>query len=135
LLDEFKTKLPSVEAVAGRLETQKRFNADRAKLAAATLEKSLQFAGVLDNSNNILPVRETPGHSNPPANQDGADQSENAGRGGDDDTGGDNNDARISVLSLEIPVGEDRKVVVRYPHDLAVAEAKKVGNVLNAVVA
>jgi len=36
---------------------------------------------------------------------------------------------------MEIPVGEDRKVVVRYPRDLTADEAKKVGNVLNAIVA
>jgi hypothetical protein len=58
LLDEFKNKLPSVDAIAGRLETQKKFNANRAKAVASVLERSLRYAGVLDNSNNILPVRD-----------------------------------------------------------------------------
>jgi hypothetical protein len=35
---------------------------------------------------------------------------------------------------MEIPVGEDRKVAIQYPRDLTSAEAKKVGNVLAAVV-
>jgi hypothetical protein len=39
----------------------------------------------------------------------------------------------LDMLSVEIPVGE-RKVVIRYPSDLSAAEAKKVGNVLAAVV-
>jgi hypothetical protein len=38
------------------------------------------------------------------------------------------------MLSVEIPVGEDRKVAIRYPRDLSPDEAKKVGNVLSAIV-
>ena len=38
------------------------------------------------------------------------------------------------TLSVEIPVGEDRKVTIRYPRDLSTDEAKKVGNVLSAIV-
>ena len=37
------------------------------------------------------------------------------------------------TLSVEIPVG-DRKVAIRYPRDLTPDEAKKVGNVLGAIV-
>jgi hypothetical protein len=137
LLDEFGAKLPSVESVAGRLETQKRFNADRAKSAAGTLEKSLQYAGVLDSSNNILPVRDDAGRGAESQHRQEEDEQQRQ-----DPPGGYSNDRddhhdemRTGMLSLEIPVREDRTVLVRYPQDLSVAEAKKVGNVLNAVVA
>jgi hypothetical protein len=132
LLDEFKTKLPSQEAVAGRLETQKRFNAERAKAAASILEKSLRYAGVLDGSNNILPVRDGASGGSPTPDS-GAERNL-----GDNGNGGvppvDEGPLPPDTLSMEIPVGEDRKVVIRYPRDLSSAEAQKVGNVLNAVV-
>lgn len=126
LLDDFPNKLPPVETVASRLETQKKFNADRAKSAAGVLQKSLSFAGVLDGSNNILPVRDTK------QNRTG---SEHDDRKQKQDLDEHNDDPVADTLSLEIPVGEGRKVLVRYPLDLSSAEAKKVGNVLNAVVA
>jgi hypothetical protein len=126
LLDEFKTKLPSIEGIATRLENQKRFNADRAKVAAGVLEKSLRYAGVLDNSNNILPIRDTPGG-------DGA-----AGASGEDPVHGEDLGVDQKLLSdtlgVEVPVGDGRKVLVRYPHDLSAEEAKKVGAVLAAIV-
>jgi hypothetical protein len=74
LLDHFKSKLPSLDGVATRLENQKRFNAERAKLVATVLEKSLHYAGLLDGSNNILPIRDTPG-----ANGDQPDRQERCG--------------------------------------------------------
>lgn len=129
LLDEYKTKLPSIELVAGRLETQRRFNAQKAKAAAEVLEKSLRYAGVLDGSNNILPVRDTAADSNGDPNQP---QDPTVGDEGNNGQNGD--PLPPDTLSMEIPVGEGRKVVVRYPRDLSAAEAKKVGNVLNAIV-
>lgn len=133
LLDEFKTKLPSVDSVAGRLETQKRFNADRAKSAAATLEKSLRYAGVLDGSNNILPIRDS-GNPGTASASERTDESGGADRNDAPSHPELHDNAGTDVLNLEIPVGDDRKVLVRYPRDLSAAEAKKVGNVLNAVV-
>jgi hypothetical protein len=116
--------------VAGRLETQKKFNAERAKQVATILEKSLRFAGVLDGSNNILPVRDgaTGGASQTP--KSGAEDDPGNNGGGTIDEG----PLPPDTLSMEIPVGDDRKVLIRYPRDLSSAEAKKVGNVLNAVV-
>jgi hypothetical protein len=125
LLDELKNKLPSIDAVAGRLESQKRFNADRAKTAAAVLEKSLRYAGVLDGSNNILPIRGTAN-----ANVEEADEV-------DESTGSQDNGVPLGLpgnLGIEIPLGAGRKVAIRYPHDLTSEEAAKVGKVLNAVV-
>jgi len=132
VIDSASGKLPSVSAVAHRLETQKRFNADRAKKAADVLEKSMRFAGVLDNSNNILPVRDTGGR--------GAPEDDEQDDTPDDDRRSDQRDDRhdetldTDALSVEIPVGDDRKVTIRYPRDLSTDEAKKVGNVLIAIV-
>jgi len=128
LLESFPNKLPSTEGVASRLETQKKFNAEAAKRAAKVLEESLRYAGVLDSSNNILPIRET--GAEPPGNGDGADHE----REGEEDVNEKVDAGGTSTLRVEIPVGDDRKVVIHYPRDLSGDEAKKVGNVLAAIV-
>jgi hypothetical protein len=125
LLDEFKNKLPSIDDVATRLENQKGFNPARARTAATVLEKSLRYAGVLDGSNNILPIRDAPG-----ADGDQPDPPEHhPDRGRIDDK------LPPNTLGVEIPVGDGRKVIIRYPQDLSADEAKKVGAVLAAIVA
>lgn len=132
-IDSASGKLPSVSAVAHRLETQKRFNAERAKKAADVLEKSMRFAGVLDNSNNILPVRDTGGRGTA-VKDDEQDDTPNDDRR--NDRRDDHRDETLDTdtLSVEIPVGEDREVTIRYPRDLSAEEARKVGNVLSAIV-
>jgi hypothetical protein len=87
----------------------------------------LKFAGVLDGSNNILPIRDDDKSSE--SKQDHESDNKSVQEEIKDDEGG------TDTLSLEIPVGDDRKVLVRYPRDLSSTEATKVGNVLNAVVA
>ena len=126
LLEDFKSKLPSAETVATRLENQKRFNRDRAEKAAAILEKSLHYAGVLDGANNLLPIRES--RSETPLSGDERREKDQKDEDSDPEFSG-------TTLGMEIPVGENRKVVVRYPQDLSPEEAKKVGAVLSAVVA
>jgi hypothetical protein len=123
LLTEFSSKLPEERVVAQRLEKQKKFNADRAKKIASVLEKSMQFAGVLDASNNILPIREGESRAqengeaqNPPPPSDPQDQVEG------------------NLHKTEVPLADDRLVVVAYPHDLTTEEAQKVGKVLSALV-
>jgi hypothetical protein len=126
LLTEWKTKLPPKEAVANRLEHQKRFNPNRARAAATVLEESLRFAGVLDVSNNILPIREGPaGAERDRLDLGGAERHEEEGL----DDGGER-----PSLRTEIPLGDGRRVVVSYPSDLTGQEAAKVGNVLKAIV-
>lgn len=133
VVDSGSGKLPSLSAVAHRLETQKRFNAERATKAANVLEKSMRFAGVLDHSNNILPVRDIGGGG-------AAVDEHQPGQALDDDrlNGRRHNHRDKSLdpdtLSVEIPVGEDRQVAIRYPRDLSPDQAKKVGNVLSAIV-
>jgi hypothetical protein len=127
LLVAFPNKLPAQEIVASRLENQKKFNPDRAKQAAKVLEDSLRYAGVLDSSNNILPVRDDPNAGN-------SDTSNNGDNTDDEQHDEELADPTTPTLSVEIPVGTDRKVAIRYPRDLTPEEAKKVGNVLGAIV-
>jgi hypothetical protein len=127
LLVAFPNKLPSLETIASRLENQKKFNPDRAKLAAKVLEESLRYAGVLDGNNNILPVRDAAPGDVPADTPDGSGSQEQV----------DIPEPPGQSLRVEIPVGSNedrRKVVVHYPPDLSGDEATKVGNVLKAIV-
>jgi hypothetical protein len=130
ILDSYPNKLPSVSSIAHRLETQQKFNPGPAKSAASVLEKSLRFAGVLDSSNNILPVRD--------AGAAAADEHEHEldNRRSRNGRHEDHREDALGpgTLSVEIPVAEERTVVIRYPHDLSAEEATKVGNVLAAIV-
>jgi hypothetical protein len=127
ILNDFKTKLPSKDVVAQRLEKERGFNSARAKEVAGILQRSLEFAGVIDANNNILPVREM-GSAAPSTNPGSADianalladmpSSSNLG----------------SLRRSEIPLADGRVAVVQYPHDLSTNEAAKIGKVLTAMV-
>lgn len=122
LLDEFRGKLPQQDLVAQRLETQKKFNAERAKIAAAVLENSLRFAGVLDASNNILPVREShPGSTTSESEKESRESAEPETPTPRD-------------LRMEIPLGNGRKVTISYPGDISKGEVERVSKVLQAIV-
>ncbi len=130
LLAEFKSKLPDKAIVATRLETQKKFLAERAKEVAGVLERSLQFAGLLDGNNNIVPIREQDGI---PAGSTQKVEEEKPRDGTDDvhqrlDVGAD------KLRRTEVPLANDRVAIVSYPHDLSEAEATKIGKVLGALV-
>ena len=131
LLNEWKTKLPPRDAVAVRLEQQKKFNPDRAKEIAIVLEESLRFAGILDASNNLLPIREDANGGVGDAHNDDAEHEVDGAS-----VDGDATDATKTTTPLrtEIPLGDGRRVVVSYPTDLNSQEAAKVGNVLKAIV-
>jgi len=129
LLTDFKTKLPDRAGVAQRLEIQKKFNSERAKGAAVVLEKSLQFARVLDANNNIIPVRSSAAAGSAgAANRLRPDEDEEA-EAAIDQTATTKNTRRS-----EIPLQDGRVAVVLYPHDLSVQEAEKIGRVLAALV-
>lgn len=119
VLDEFPDKLPDQNALSKRLETKHRFNAKRASEAASILEKSLRYSGVLDEKGNILPVR-VDTTEKPDMIIDLPDQPQ--------DTLG------KKTHKSEIPLANERIVVVQYPHDLTSSEAEKVANVLKALV-
>jgi hypothetical protein len=112
LIEAFNSKLPPTAALITRLEGQKKFNQDRAKVIADVLEESLKFAGALDSNNNIVPPRGGAGlkkskQTLPPPGLDS--------------------------LKIEVALQQDRKVVVYYPKDLNGTEAEKIGNVLKAI--
>jgi hypothetical protein len=119
VLNEAGTKLPGTEIIAKRLENQKQFNDERAKRAAEVLHAALRYAGVLDRSNNILPVRST---------------DSGRGRPGEDllDRGEDAPEVPGN-LSLSVPLGPGRVAMINYPQDLTARDAAKIGNVLRAV--
>lgn len=131
LLTEFKSKLPDKATVAKRLETQKKFLADRAKEVAGVLERSLQFAGLLDGNNNIIPIRDEQNGASTAAPQTRED--DRIGNG--EEVSPDRADGRAEKLRrTEVPLSNDRIAVVAYPHDLTEAEATKIGKVLGALV-
>jgi hypothetical protein len=135
LLDAFRGKLPPKDAVAQRLETQKQFNSSRAKEVAAVLEDSLKYAGLLDQNNNILPIREGGGGTPDPRRDQGHDTSQDAPGGPPSGTPPPGEPAKQVEGSLrtEIPLKEGRKVVVYYPPDFSAEQAEKVGTVLKAI--
>lgn len=121
VLEVYEGKLPSQDNVANRLESDHGFNPKKAQTVARVLEESMHFAGVLDENNNILPIRE------PDAETDSEDEPE-------DETPGKPHRAPEEHLTTEVPVGENEVVKVVYPQDLSAADAKKVGAVLAALV-
>jgi hypothetical protein len=129
LLNDFKTKWPGEDVVSQRLEKERGFNAERAREVAKILFKSLQFAGVLDANNNILPVRE--GEVEPA-------YVGSSGGGGGAATQSQVDPERVilsgSTRRSEIPLADGRVAVVIYPHDLTSSEATKIGKVLGALV-
>jgi biotin operon repressor len=129
LLNDFKTKLPDRSGVAQRLEIQKKFNSERAKGAAVVLEKSLQFAKVLDANNNIIPVRPNAAGVASAKAREMADSNDE-----DTDEVVDIALAKKNTRRSEVPLADGRVAIVLYPHDLSVQEAEKIGRVLAALV-
>ena len=135
LIDSFHSKLPPRNAVAMRLEQEKRFNKDRANAIAEVLEDSLKFAGVLDANGNIVQPRDGDEDGT-----DGLDEGTPEGQGdsaaGQRQVGGKPKIPAVpGALTMEIALKENRRAIVLYPPDLTPEEAEKVGNVLKAVVA
>jgi hypothetical protein len=130
LLNEYRIKLPPSKIISDRLEIDKKIIPNTAKTIAENFEKSLQYAGVLDMNGNILPVRDdrTPGKNDNASfikTEDKEDIPENVRDINEKDS--------VSMLSLEIPLPNNRKVKILYPQDIVVDEAKKIANVLNAL--
>lgn len=135
LLDAFRGKLPPKDAVGQRLETQKQFNSSRAKEVAAVLEDSLKYAGLLDQNNNILPIREDGDGVPNPRQEQGNHTSRDANTGLTPGTSSSSESAKQveGFFRTEIPLKDGRKVVVYYPPDFSLEQAEKVGAVLKAI--
>lgn len=125
LLEIFEGKLPSQDNVASRLESELSFNPNPAEKVARVFEESMHFAGILDENNNILRIREPEQAVEEQEEEDGED-TEPAAVQDRVEAGG--------RLTTEIPVGEDAVVTVAYPKDLSPGDAEKVGAVLSALV-
>ena len=128
LLTQFSQKIPDVGALALRLETQERFNRDRAEAVANAFRTSMTEYGLVDGSGNVLPVRDGP--------VDRTDADEDAGGDADDSTG-----AKMPALPtvgmfrMEVPLGTGRKAVLALPDDLTAADTKKICAILEAYAA
>lgn len=125
LLSVYEGKLPSQENVTKRLERELGFNPDPAETVARVFEESMQFAGLLDEHNNILPIREP------------EDLEEDEAEAEHQEEEPDTTHKRVAPegrLTTEIPVGDEEVVTVAYPQDLTPGDAKKVGAVLSALV-
>lgn len=125
MLREFKMRLPTVSMIAQRLETQKQFNPERAKLAATVFEQSLRYAGVLDANNNIMPVRDAP-------MREAARDVPETGHGGNhvQPPGKPTEDMEENHLRLEVPLTNSRKVTIWYPEDVNADEVVKIQKML-----
>lgn len=130
LIKSFNSKLPVAASVAIRLEQQLKFNGQRAKELAAILDDSLKFAGIVDGSGNIIVPRDEEGKT--PRN--GESEKEEIGSGGSEGQEDKQEPNKLGFLKTEVPLKDGRKAIVQYPVDLTADEAKKIGNVLAALV-
>lgn len=139
LIESFQAKLPPLTTIAMRLEGEKRFNKDRANAIASVLEDSLKYAGVLDQSRNIVVPRDEEGNGGDNTPQDNG--SVAAVVPNVQPSGAAKSAASVppvavpGALKIEIALKENRMAVVWYPADMTAADAEKVGNVLKAIVA
>jgi hypothetical protein len=122
LLQQFNSKVPDEGALALRLETQERFNRDRALAVASAFRTSLSDYGLIDLNGNVLPVRDEPLDEVP-------------GDPGEDHEEVDEPDAKVGSgkQRLEVSLRGGRKVVLVVPDDLSIADTKKITAVLTAL--
>lgn len=137
LLSEFKDKIPGKHILAQRLELGRGFNNQRAKQAATVLLESLRFAGVLDQKNNILPVRDGMGGFVVEPKNSSASASYQANAERMPHTGSQSEpilaaDAK-NLLKVEISLPDNRRIVIYYPPDITQDEAMKGGKVLSTI--
>jgi hypothetical protein len=126
ILGNFGQKLPSVDVIASRLEMQHSFNKERAQATAKILRESLDYAGVIDRSGNVLTPR------NDGANEEVEEDASETPAGKQREARGE--PPPRSALTLEVPLENGRVVKVYYPIDLNENEASKVGKVIAALV-
>jgi hypothetical protein len=119
LLQQFATKVPDDGAIALRLETQERFNRDRAAAVAAAFRVSLADYGLIDGNGNVLPVRDEP-----IARDDESDAPEAAEAS-----------ELPGSFRVEVPLGSGRKAVLALPEDLSASDTSKICAVLAAYTA
>jgi hypothetical protein len=128
LLTQFSQKVPDVAALALRLETQERFNRDRAGAVANAFRTSMTEYGLIDGNGNVLPVRDGPVDARADADEEADDDADVA-------------DPKmpalptIGMFRMEVPLGTGRKAVLALPDDLTAADTKKICAILGAYAA
>jgi hypothetical protein len=131
LIKGFNSKLPPPASVAVRLEQQLKFHGQRAKELSLILDDSLKFAGIVDSSGNIILPRDDEAAT---PRGDGESEGNDPGAGGNKDDEDRQEPNKSGFLKTEVPLKDGRKAIVHFPVDLAADEAKKIGNVLAALV-
>ena len=124
LLQQFNVRVPDEAALALRLETQERFNRDRALAVAAAFRTSLSEYGLIDASGNLLSVREdspVEPMSDMRADNDDADEPDMKSGSG--------------KQRLEVALRDGRKAILVVPDDLTTADTRKIAALLNALAA
>jgi hypothetical protein len=125
LLDQFAVRVPDVAAIALRLETQDRFNKDRANVVADAFRKSLSDYGLIDAGGSVLTIRDDP-------------RSESEERRPDDDpedaAGQARADGATSRVRVEVPLGPGRRALLFIPDDLTASDLRRLKGVLAAYV-
>ena len=125
LLQQFSAKVPDETALALRLETQERFNRDRAVAVAAALRASLAEYGLIDGNGNVLQVRDDAG----PTGNEGDDEDQGEARRQDEAPSG------PGLFRVEVPLGSGRRAVLALPEDLTSADTTRICAVLAAYTA
>ena len=127
LVQQFRDRIPDEGALAMRLESQERFNRERAMAVATAFRSSLNEFGLIDQSGNVLSVREQPA-------VDGTTEAAEEGAADDDRDAGDQTGAP-GRQRLEVALRDSRKAVLILPDDLSSADTRKIAAVLTALAA
>jgi len=129
LLTQFSQKIPDVGALALRLETQERFNRDRAEAVANAFRTSMTEYGLIDGNGNVLPVRDGPVDARADADEDGDDEAQDdvtpAPKGG-------SVPVAAGMFRVEVPLGPGRKAILALPDDLGAKDTTRICAVLAA---
>jgi hypothetical protein len=118
LLAQFKAKIPDEDAIALRLETAGGFNHDRAGEVAGAFRGTLLDFGLIDESGNVLPVRD----------EEAAEAEEQA----TPEAGASAMPSGPGIFRVEVPLGPGRRALLALPEDIGAADTAKICAVLAA---
>lgn len=130
LLQQFNSRIPDEGALAMRLESQERFNRERARAVATAFRTSLTEFGLIDGNGNVLPVRDDEAPEKP--RDERRDERDDDGGGDEDVTDLPKGPGR---QRLEVALRDGRKAVLVLPDDLTTVDTRKIAALLNALAA
>ncbi len=130
LLQQFSARIPDEAALAMRLESQEKFNRERALSVAEAFRTSLTEYGLIDANGNVLSARD-----DPMADMTGEQHDDRR----DDREDGDDPEVNLPKgpgrQRLEVALRDGRKAVLVLPDDLTLADTRKIAALLNALAA